>query len=142
MDTAQFILDRVVSWPIVATLIGYWYRDVIRSILPGAKITLAIVGLKAEATIPEIKNSVEESLGGEPLSIEQRKWLADLYRDGTKDIQHEKDRDNFETFERFRANQNLSKEITDCLCQGSGNYNARQVIGETESQLTLLFNNP
>jgi hypothetical protein len=94
METAHFILDcfRVLSWPIAATLISYWYRDVIRSLLPGAKITLTIVGLKAEATIPEIKASVEESLGGEPLTPEQRKWLQDLFREGAKDIQRDEDR--------------------------------------------------
>jgi hypothetical protein len=93
VDVARLVLDYVgvVVWPFVVGLASWWYRDVIHSLLPGAKVTLALVGQKIELTIPEIKQSVEDSLGGETLTDEQRDWLNVLYRVHRKNIE-EKDK--------------------------------------------------
>jgi hypothetical protein len=78
---------NVLAWPIVALLIGYWYRDVFRSLFPGAKVKLTISGVAIETSIPVIEQSVTESLRGRKLTPEQWSLLKKLHDDGRTELQ-------------------------------------------------------
>jgi hypothetical protein len=56
---------------IVALAAIILYRNIIRSLLPGAKVKLTISGVTVETTLPIIEHSITESLRGEELTAEQ-----------------------------------------------------------------------
>jgi hypothetical protein len=76
------MLAEVLAWPIVACITIFLYRDVVRSLLPGAKIKLAFPPVIVEATIPMIEQSVADSLRGEKLTGEHWSWLKRLRDEG------------------------------------------------------------
>jgi len=84
VEVARLILSylQVVVWPSVAVLAIVRYRDVIRSLVPGAKVKLTIFGVAIETSIPVIEQSVTESLQGRKLTETQWSWLKKLRNDG------------------------------------------------------------
>src|SRR6266702_701900 len=79
-------LAEVLAWPIVACIAMFLYRDVVRSLLPWAKIKLAFPPVTIEATIPMIEQSVADSLRGEKLTREHWSWLKRLRDEGPQSI--------------------------------------------------------
>jgi hypothetical protein len=84
METAQVvrIYAEVLAWPLVTVLGIVMYRDVLRSMLPGAKVKLTISGVTFETSIPEIELSVAESLRGRKLTSEQWSFLRKVWGAG------------------------------------------------------------
>jgi hypothetical protein len=81
---AKVVHDYVelLTWPIVALAAIILYRNIIRSLLPGAKVKLTISGVTVETTLPIIEHSITESLRGEELTDEQWSWLQKLHAHG------------------------------------------------------------
>ncbi|MGA8864731.1 MAG: hypothetical protein WB444_13080 [Gallionella sp.] len=73
---------ELLTWPLVALVAILAYRDIIRSLLPGAKVKLTISGITLETTLPVIESSITESLHGEELKEEQWAWLRKLRNQG------------------------------------------------------------
>ena len=69
---------ELLTWPIVAFVALFLYRDIIRSLLPGSKIKMTVSGVTFETTLPVIKQSIIESLGDVELTEEQWSWLVKL----------------------------------------------------------------
>ena len=84
METARVIQSyvAVLVWPLLIFVAMIIYRDVIRSLLPGAKVKLTILGIAIETTIPVIERSIAESVNGESLTNEQKEWLMRLKNGG------------------------------------------------------------
>ena len=80
---------QVLVWPVVATLLGWMYRDVVRALLPEAKVTFTFAGLRIETTLPEVERSLTESLHDEKLTTMQWDWLKDLQLSCRKEISHD-----------------------------------------------------
>src|SRR5258708_5079998 len=86
METARIVQTFVAvsAWPFVAlvTLAAIIvYRKDVLSFLPRSTVKLQISGWSIEISIPEIEQSVRESLGGRNLTAEQLSLLRKL-RDG------------------------------------------------------------
>jgi hypothetical protein len=84
-DTTAGVLRSYVNlltWPAVVLIAAFIYRDVIRSLLPGAKVKLTISGVEFETTLPIIEQSIRETLYGEDFQNEQWDWLAKLHDHG------------------------------------------------------------
>jgi hypothetical protein len=83
MDVAKIVhvYAEVMAWPLVALIAIVSYREVIRSLFPGAKVILRIFGSSIEISVPEIERSVTESLGEDELTDDQKKFLKQLYKD-------------------------------------------------------------
>ena len=88
MEVARVIQSyfAVLAWPIVATLAIFWYRDVLRSLLLGAKVKLTIFGIEIETTIPVIEESLTQSTYGGDLTPESKHWLLRLKAGGREEI--------------------------------------------------------
>jgi hypothetical protein len=69
---------ELVTWPIVVLIAVILYRNVIRSLLPGAKVKLTISGVTFETTLPVIESSIVESLGDVEITDVQWAWLVRL----------------------------------------------------------------
>lgn len=89
LDTADKIANvlhnyvELVTWPVVALLALVIYRNVIRSLLPGAKVKLTISGITFDTTLPVLEGSIVESLGDVDITDAQWAWLVKL-RDQSK----------------------------------------------------------
>jgi hypothetical protein len=73
---------ELLTWPIVALVAIVLYRNIIRALLPGAKVKIMISGVTLETTLPIIEHSITESLRGEELTEEQWSWLKNLHTQG------------------------------------------------------------
>jgi hypothetical protein len=69
---------ELVTWPVVALIAIIIYRNVIRSLLPGAKVKLTISGVTFETALPVIESSIVESLGDVEITDAQWAWLVKL----------------------------------------------------------------
>ncbi len=84
LDTAGKIANvlhdyvELVTWPLVVLIAIILYRNVIRSLLPGAKVKLTISGVTFETTLPVIESSIIESLGDVEITDAQWAWLVRL----------------------------------------------------------------
>jgi hypothetical protein len=54
------------------------YREIVRSLLPKAKVTLKLFGIAFETTLPEVEKLIMESLDGGELDRAQWDWLNKL----------------------------------------------------------------
>jgi hypothetical protein len=77
-----------VVWPLIAVIALFYYRDVIRSLIPRSKLKFTIAGVTVEPSIETLQRSVEESLRGRRLSAAQWEWLRRLRRDGRSPYDH------------------------------------------------------
>ena len=73
---------KVLIWPVVVVIAMVLYREAIRGLIPGAKITLEILGYKIETSFPVVQRSLTESLWDSQLTEKQVRLLATLRRDG------------------------------------------------------------
>lgn len=69
---------KALAWPVVAFLIACFYREVLRRLAPGSRLKFSISGVEFETSVPELEQSVEESLRGRKLTEEQWSWLRKL----------------------------------------------------------------
>jgi hypothetical protein len=69
---------ELVTWPIVVLIAIILYKNVIISLLPGAKVKLTISGITFETTLPVIESSIVESLGDVEITDAQWSWLVRL----------------------------------------------------------------
>jgi hypothetical protein len=84
VSVSEFLrLLEVTLWPAVAIAAILVIRPHLSALLSGTKIKFSAAGLTIEATLPELKQVLEEQ-AGEGLSVEHVRYLTSLQHIGTK----------------------------------------------------------
>ena len=90
MDIGQLVLSymQALAWPVVTIFFLMKYRQVIESLIPKVKLTVA--GVPIEVSLQQLARTVEEPFPGGTLTQEQREWLKRL-KNGRQKFEYTRD---------------------------------------------------
>lgn len=77
---------QALAWPTCVLVLMLAYKEVIARLIPGAKIKFSIAQFSVETSIPEIEQSVRESLVGGKLTDEEISLLKNLRDQGRTEL--------------------------------------------------------
>ena len=77
MQIAQLVLNylQILVWPCVVIFALLRYRKGIESLISQSKVKFDFAGVTIETSLETLERSVQESLRGQKLSLEQWSWL-------------------------------------------------------------------
>ena len=84
MQIAQLVLNylQILVWPCVVIFALLRYRKGIESLISQSKVKFDFAGVTIETSLETLELSVQESLRGQKLSLEQWSWLKRLKDEG------------------------------------------------------------